>query len=451
MEIRVKGVSVVCCLLMLGLSGCMTHEVSSGDEIELRFTYWGGPLEREAIETLIDSFNSQHQGIKVNGQLVPINNYVEKMNVMAASKTLPDAGYFPEGSLYPWVENKMLRDLAPLLQSDQSNEKLDYTLYQFNGGPIAGGSVANEVMNIYYNKDLFEEAKMPLPPTNADEAWTWEEFVEVAKKLTVDRDGNSADHPNFNKDRIETYGVSNITGWLDSFLFSNGGGFVDQTGKNLLIDSPETIEVLQEVADLMHVHHVMPRPSDLSTVPATDTALLTKRVAMAIDGQWAMQELGRASIEDGLNLGIGVLPFFKEPATTNYGTPIVAFETGKESVHKDAVDVFLAYIMNPENVLPLIQEGLWMPNETVWYEEDSKINEWTNTPIHPPEYKEAVIDWAKEYVVQNPNYFWDDRQLAGDIITPALDRLWLNHKTAEEVVREDIIPRMDKQFGDKYK
>lgn len=61
-----------------------------------------------------------------------------------------------------------------------------------------------------------------------------------------------------------------------------------------------------------------------------------------------------------------------------------------------------------------------------------------------------MIDWAKDYVVQNPNYFWDDRQKAGDIISPALDQLWLNNKTAEEVVHEDIMPRMKRQFGDKY-
>jgi multiple sugar transport system substrate-binding protein len=441
---------VVTLLAAFSCSGCLFASVGTNDPVELRFTYWGGPLEREAVETLIATFNNEHPGIEVRAQLVPINSYVEKMNVMAASKTLPDVGYFPEGSLYPWVENGMLRDLTPLLTGDEANEKLDYTLYQFHDGPIAGGSVANEVINIYYNKQLFAEAGVELPPTKAEEAWSWDEFVEVAKMLTVDRNGRRANEPGFDENRIETYGVSNFTGWIDSFLFSNGGGFVDETGKQLLIDQPESIEVLQHVADLMYVHHVMPKPSDLSTVPATDTALLTKRVAMAVDGQWAMQELGRASVEDGLDFGIGVLPYFEQPATTNYGTPIVAFETGKEGEHRQAVDTFLTYIMDPENVLMLINEGLWMPNETAWYDDREKIERWIDTPIHPPEYEEAVIDWAKDYVVQNPNYFWDDRQKAGDIISPALDQLWLNNKTAEEVVLDDIMPRMKRQFGDKY-
>ncbi|MBM0066899.1 ABC transporter substrate-binding protein [Alkalicoccobacillus gibsonii] len=436
--------------ILILLTGCFSSSTSSSTETSLRFTYWGGPLERKAIETLIDDFNQKHPTIEVHGQLVPINNYVEKMNVMAASKTLPDAGYFPEGSLYPWVENEMLQDLTPLLKSDQTEEKLDYTLYQFNDGPIAGGSVANEVMNLYYNKDLFEEAGVELPPTKAEDAWTWDEFVEVAKELTVDRDGRNANDADFDSSRIETYGVSNFTGWIDSFLYSNNGGFVSQDGKELLIQSPESIEVLQEVADLMYVHHVMPTPSDASTVPATDTAILTKRVAMVVDGQWAMQELGRATLEDGLNLGIGVLPYFQKNATTNYGTPIVAFETGKDEKHQEAVDTFLAFIMNPENVMLLINEGLWMPNEKAWYEDTDKINRWIDTPIHPAEYEEAVIDWAREHVVQNANYFWEDRQQAGDIIGPALDQLWLNNKTAEEVVEEDILPRMERQFGDKY-
>lgn len=39
---------------------------------------------------------------------------------------------------------------------------------------------------MFYNKDMFDAANVEYPPTNADEAWSWDEFVEVAKQLTLD-------------------------------------------------------------------------------------------------------------------------------------------------------------------------------------------------------------------------------------------------------------------------
>ena len=54
-------------------------------------------------------------------------------------------------------------------------------------------------MIIYYNKKIFDEAGVPYPPTKWTEAWTWDEFVNVAKKLTKDKNGNNALSPNFDK------------------------------------------------------------------------------------------------------------------------------------------------------------------------------------------------------------------------------------------------------------
>lgn len=48
---------VVSLLAAFSCSGCLFASVGTNDPVELRFTYWGGPLEREAVETLIATFN----------------------------------------------------------------------------------------------------------------------------------------------------------------------------------------------------------------------------------------------------------------------------------------------------------------------------------------------------------------------------------------------------------
>ncbi|MCF6409100.1 ABC transporter substrate-binding protein [Pseudalkalibacillus salsuginis] len=456
--VRIKQSITIFSILFLITSlitGCLGGTDATGTTkkdgvVQLKFTYWGGPLEKKAIEGVIKDFNDSHPKIQVNPQQVQ-GSYLEKMNTMASSNTLPDLGYFSEGSLPTWLENGKIKDLKPLFESGEINEKLDYAIFQFDDdGPIGGASVANEVYNIYYNKDLFDEKNIPYPPTKAEDAWTWEEFIDVAKKLTVDRNGKHPDDPGFDPKNIKTYGVNNFSTRYEPYIYSNGGGIVSLDGKDILIDEPETIEALQKIADLMYVHHVMPKPSDLSTIPNVDTALLTKRVGMTLDGQWALQELGKAKVDKNLNLGIGVLPKFKEPVTSSEGTPIVVFDTKNSKENWDETKEFLKFIMDPENSLPLIQSGLWMPNEVQWYKDPELIKKWTDNPVHPPEYKEAVIDWAMNNVRQNPNYYWKDRSKVNQILTPALDQLWSGEKTAEEVVKDDIMPKIEKQFGDKY-
>jgi multiple sugar transport system substrate-binding protein len=453
------AISLVLILIAGLLSGCFggsssagTDEESGGnsDAVQLKFTYWGGPLEKDSIEALLKAFNESHPNIQVKGQQVQ-GSYIEKMTTMASSKTLPDIGYFPEGSLPPWLESGAIKDLKPLFDSGEIGNKLKYSIFQYEeNGPIAGSSVANEVTNIYYNKDLFDEAGVEYPPTKAEEAWTWDEFVEVAKKLTVDRNGKHPDEDGFDSKNIKTYGVNNFTYHYETILFSNDGGVVSEDGKDIILDEPETIEALQKMQDLMYVHHVMPTPANLSTIPNVDTALLTKRVAMNIDGHWALQELGKAKKEKNLKLGIGVLPKMKKAVTTSYGTPIVVFNNDNTKENWDETKEFLKFIMNPKNSLPLINGGLWMPNEESWYTDPELIKEWTDTEIHPEEFKEAVIDWAMTNVRQNPNYYWGDRSEASQIITPGLDQIWTNKKSAEEVVNDVIMPKLKQKFGEKY-
>ena len=88
--------------------------------------------------------------------------------------------------------------------------------YTYNGVPVAYAT-ANNSLVMFYNKDMFDAAGIDCPPTSADEAWTWDEFVEVAKQLTLDANGNNAASPDFDPDSIVQYGcmVENLTWQLE--------------------------------------------------------------------------------------------------------------------------------------------------------------------------------------------------------------------------------------------
>ncbi len=126
---------------------------------------------------------------------------------------------------------------------------------------------------------------------------------------------------------------------------------------------------------------------------AAATALLSGQVAMVMDGTWDLLTIGITKEQQGLDFGVGVLPYMKKLATTSVGTPIVVYKSTK---HLPEALTLLEFVMNPENSLPLLQSGIWLPNEKQWYTDPKLLSQWIDNPRHPPEYKTAVVDFAAQ-------------------------------------------------------
>jgi len=334
-----------------------------------------------------------------------------------------------------------LVDLTTLLQADPDpviTNKLPQLCWWYDGGKkLAGVSFAAEFMITYYNKDLFDKADVPYPPTNPEE-WTWEKFVETAKKLTFDKKGRRPGEPEFDPDNIVQYGAVIPIWWcpLLPLVWSNGGDIADETGTQPLINSPETIEALQKIYDLIYEEHAAAPPTVTDAFPSTNIALQTGQVAMVIDGQWAMQEAGELIREGALRLGVAPLPYFKEPVTGVIGTPIVIFKDAiKDEETLQAALELHKFLHDPENVLPLIRDGLWQPTSLEWYTEEEYIRKWIDTDIHPEEYREAVIEYYP-YIRPYPVAYLVNSAEINTIFGQEMTRIFYGNEEAEKVCNE---------------
>jgi len=226
------------------------------------------------------------------------------------------------------------------------------------------------------------------------------------------------------------YGISFPTWWGGwyPFLLSNGADLTNEDGTKYAMNSPESIEVFQKLQDLMYKYHVAPTATQQQNMPATNVRLQTKKVAMAIDGQWALLDFASTK----MNFGMGVLPKFKEPKTIILGAPTVIFSSTK---HPEEAMEFYVYHNNPEQV-DLFKQGLWMPLEEKYYTEQDAIDSWINNEAHPAEYKEAVIDYTVKYAEQSPSYDLKNFAEIDPKIGAALDKLWTNKEPAEKVLND---------------
>ena len=314
-------------------SSTAAKDTASGDKVKITYAQWGNDTETAACQKVADKFNSEQDKIEVEVVKIDYDNYISKLNTMATAGELPDTAIMSEAGTLTFAKNGLLADISSMY-GDGDSKPLDSLTFKYQGKPVAY-SAANEVLNLWYNQDLLKQVcdkeglkiEDVTPPATADGAWTWDQFVKVAQELTVDVNGNNALSPKFDPDNVDIYGCTvNTLPWqLEVWAKSNGGGFYSADGTSCTINSKETTEALQAVADLSLKYHCAPPVSDAST--ALSTSLGSGKVVMATDGAW---NVGTYLGPDAkFKYSVGVLPYFKDKVTICTGGPNVVFASTK--------------------------------------------------------------------------------------------------------------------------
>ncbi len=122
-------------------------------------------------------------------------------------------------------------------------------------------------VGMYLNLDIFKEKGVEPPKAG----WTYEEFVEIAKKLTFKRD---------NGDQVYGYTAVIDPGVVNSWpiILGDGGLPLSPDNKKYTFDSPEAISGLQKLVDLAQVHKVTPPDFGSQTGQDIATGFKEKKV-----------------------------------------------------------------------------------------------------------------------------------------------------------------------------
>ncbi|MCR5255948.1 MAG: extracellular solute-binding protein [Acetatifactor sp.] len=164
-----------------------TEEVAAdtaSEPIEISYaTFMVGTHASAAAETeVIEAFNKQYEGkIKVVVEELPTDDaFVEKMEVLASSKSLPDVLIGKNGIRELAIANGQAVDLKPYLDEDAEWMKyvgegaMNYNMT--DDGKVY--SISNQRQNVgyFYNKEMFEAAGI-------EPAKTWDEFMTNCQTL----------------------------------------------------------------------------------------------------------------------------------------------------------------------------------------------------------------------------------------------------------------------------
>ena len=105
--------------------------------------------------------------------------------------------------------------------------------------------------------------------------------------------------------------------------------------------------------------------------------------------------------------------------------------SGQFFIGADEAWKLLAYLSSDEYQLGLIKVGLWLPSHTSLLTPEG-IASWMTEGVHPTGYDKIVTEFAAKYghsLFYPPGY-----AEANDIVTAALDPVWIGEKTAQEAL-----------------
>ncbi|MUG45691.1 ABC transporter substrate-binding protein [Paenibacillus woosongensis] len=301
-------------LSALLISGCSTKGKGGGD-VELKLGFYSSAQSDEKMQELIAKFQEKHPNIKIKTESSPYNQFFQKLDTQIAAESAPDV-WLSDGVLVPkYAERGVLKDLTEWIQRDLKAD--DYYGLEFNkdaAGKYWGVPQGIQIAVLYYNKDMFDEAQIEYPT----EAWTWDDLKAAAEKLAKDANGKYAVDPSFDKNKISQYGLTffSITeGWM-TVLKSYGGGVLNETLDQSIIDSPENKAALDWIVDGMQ-RELLPTPSDLKSFQSNMAPFPSKAAAMRI-GIYARTIDANAA---GLNYDVTLLP--KGPEGKRF-SPVIA-------------------------------------------------------------------------------------------------------------------------------
>jgi multiple sugar transport system substrate-binding protein len=404
---------------------------ASGEATTISMMGWGSILEKENVQKGLDLFQSRNPDIKVNWLHTP-EDYETKLKTMLAGGTPPDV--FWGGNMADYVARGVVMDITERVKNDPVLGKPDYFIQPaeeqratINGKWYGIGSCW-VIPHLYYNVDLLQKAGVEPPSNDPAKAWTWEQYLDNARKLTIDANGKHPGEDGFDENNVKQWGVSWPTWSMmrDLGAVLNGGQSYTPDYK-IKLGEDAAVVGMQQISDLFNLHKVAPRAAAMEQLGLNGMQMLSSgRLAIMTDGSWALQDIAKMNFK----YGTGVLPKMKDTTTLAQAHMHMIH---KDTKHPDAAWKLLAFLSSNDYQLGLVKAGLWLPSHTSLLT-DEGIKSWLTTGVHPEGYKQIATDYLGKSA---RNYFYPAGFSEADsIITAAMDPVWIGKAKVDQALKD---------------
>ena len=273
----------------------VSREIVEPRKLKVWVTY--NDEQFRVYQRLVKDFENQNK-VEISISRIPFQGQGEKIMYACNSRRAPDIARMDIGLIPKFAAGKALLALDELGLKEFSSELLDAALEAgrvfLPGIGARSYAVPDEftTLALYYNKEMFLNAGLDpeRPPAS------WSEFVEYAKKLTKDFDGDG---------KPEQYGFAmQITPWWSMpFLFSFEGKVLDEKTMQCRLGERGAVDALKFQVSLSSEYKIEGGAWRSGAInPAT--GFKNKIYAMILNGPWNLGSFRDADLQ----FGVGLIP-----------------------------------------------------------------------------------------------------------------------------------------------
>ena len=349
----------------------------TGSPVTITMSHWdsdGASIERAVLEVLLEAFNKRYPSITVDLEI--ISDYETTYSTRFATNDVHDVFLVSDGVFTNWVKGstQTMVNLSPYIAASDlvdMDDMFDSVVTRYQYDPATGltgqgnqmtmpRDISSHVM--YYNKDLFEQFGVELPPS--DRVMTIEEAVDMWEALTQDLDGDGTP---------DIYGVAGLS--TEGLVWSAGGDFLNDSRTPFPTEESDLTALNKAYKFIQDAYYTYAdgkgiTPPGTVTQTGDATALFAQEmVATVIAGSWELATIQGNSFD----WDIAYVPAFEENPGANAwsGSVSYAIYSGIDPAKLDAAWKLVEYIGCPEGQEILAATGFQFPiYQSVAFDED---------------------------------------------------------------------------------
>lgn len=379
-------------------------------QVELTFLRnLANPAFNQAYEEMIAAFEATHPNIKINMQSMHWGSEYElRLRTELAAGNHPDIMAIDSPNLALYANSGSLLSIDSYMKEEGNVEDIpDGVLKgltykdEIYLAPIVESSIA-----LFYNMNIFREAGIPFPSGNPNNPLTWEEVLEIAKKINNPAKGVIGIDPaqGFNVGEGPAYFKMPILWQFGADVLSPDGS----TAQGYL-NSPEALEALQFYQDLYRKYGV-------AAVEMPPAPFETDKLGMTVLGSWAISELQQTpGFVLGEDFGVAPLPKGKNQVVPNGGW---ALGISSKTQHPEEAWEFVKFATGYEGSKMFVEISGDLPARYSVAKDFPELNEYPknifvqqdqnyskNRPVTPayPVISEAIKDLFEEVGMEGKN------------------------------------------------
>lgn len=318
----------------------------------LTFAFWGGSTgELAGFNYVKKKFEAANPGTTITLKVSPYDGFFSGIDRGIQSGKAPDVFRVDYTTIGKYSAKGTLLDLSPYFDASDSAKFLPalWDAVKYNGVPH-GVPHQTDTTCVVYNKAAFATAGITSVPATLADAWTWEEFSQVATKLRKTL-------PDKKFPFAYDWTQAGAYRW-SSWLYQAGGSLLSPDLKKVALPSAAATKAMDYTKSFF-TNKWVPVTNTIKTSVYSDNFFLNQTVPMTFIGDFLVPELADKKVGyKGGDWGATFLPHDVKAAADLGGNAIVATKTTK---NPDLAAAFLRFLVTEDAMKYFCEQAIELP------------------------------------------------------------------------------------------